>query len=118
MNKYVYEAHRYADEGAREREQEEVYGRLRLALFWGFLGLMAITVVKAIHFAPPQWLAWVIIGTAPIAVIVFVVNYLRLPTDCKLEGSVLVMGFITLSLAAGTTALTRIFSLLSPGASP
>lgn len=118
MNKYVYEAHRYADEGLLDREREEIYGRLRLALFWGFLGTMALTFVKATHYTPPRWLAWAIIATAPVAIIVFILNYLRLPTVHKSEWSALVIGFITLTIAAATMTLTHVFSLLAPSSSP
>jgi len=105
MSKYVYEAHKYADEASLERKREEGFGRLRLALFWGFLGTIAITVVKATHYTPPRWLAWAILGTAPIAIVVFSINYIRLPIDCKVKPSALVMGFITLTFAVATTAL-------------
>ena len=105
MSKYVYEAHKYADEACQDREREEAFGRLRLALFWGFLGTMAITVVTSTHYTPPRWLALAILGTAPVAVVVFIINYLRLPTDCKVKSSTLIMGFITLTFAVATTAL-------------
>ena len=118
MSNYVYEAHRYADEGAQRRAREEAYGRLRLALFWTFLGTMAITVAITTHCTPPKWLAWAILGTVPMGISVFVVNYLRLPTASKGELSALVMGFITLSFAAATTVLAKMFSLLTPGSSP
>jgi hypothetical protein len=118
MGNYVYEAHRYADEGAQRRAREEAYGRLRLALFWAFLGTTAITVAITTHYAPPKWLAWVIFGTVPVAISVFAVNYWRLPTTSKGELSALVMGFITLSFAAATTVLAQMFSLLTPGSSP
>jgi|SRR5579862_6692650 len=118
MSNYVYEAHRYADEGAQRRAREEAYGRLRLAVFWAFLGTTAVTVAITTHYAPPKWLAWAIFGTVPMAISVFVVNYLRLPTASKGELSALVMGFITLSFAAATTVLAHTFSLFTPGSPP
>ena len=118
MNNYVYEAHRYADEGAQRRVREEVYGRLRLALFWGFLGTAALTVAITTHYTPPKWLAWAMIGTAPMAIGVFVINYLRLPSTSKGELPALVLGFITLLFAAATAALALMSSFFRPGSSP
>lgn len=112
MSDYKNEYQKFADSAVRSREQEEGFGRLRLGIFWGVVGGLAIFLLKMLNMLPPhKYLAMAIVATAPLAVILLIVNYIRLPNDCKASAQAIMIGFVTLIGAGATLALARYFDL-------
>jgi hypothetical protein len=61
-----------------------------------------------IHYQPPRWMAIAIVASAPLAVILLIVNFIRLPNECKASSKALMIGFLTLLAAAATIALANV----------
>jgi hypothetical protein len=117
MTDYKHEYQKYADSAVRGRAAEEGFGRLRLGVFWGVIGGLGIFLTHMLNYTPPRWMAMAMVGAAPIAVILLIVNFIRLPNDCKASAQALMIGFITLLGAGATIALANffeIFKIISP----
>ena len=110
-NEYQNEYQKFADDAVRTREREEGFGRLRMGVFWGIAGSLASFLIHMLAYTPPKWMAMAIVGTAPLAVVVLIVNYIRLPNDQKLTSTALLIGFITLLGAAATILLARYYGI-------
>jgi hypothetical protein len=111
MTEYKNEYQKFADSAVRGREREEGFGRLRLGVFWAAAGSLAIFVLHLLNYTPPKWVAMAIVGTAPLAVILLIVNYIRLPNDCKASAQAMLIALITLVGAGATIALAGYFQL-------
>jgi hypothetical protein len=112
MSDYQNEYQKFADSAVRSRAREEGYGRLRFALFWGVVGPLGIFLTRVLHFEPTRWMAIGLVATAPLAVLLLIVNYIRLPNDEKTSSQALLIGFGTLVGAGATVALAHVFELL------
>ena len=108
MTEYKHEYQKYADDAVKGRAREEGFGRLRMSAFWGIAGCLAGFLVHMLNYTPPKWMAWGIVGAAPLAVIL---NFIRLPNDQKTTSTALLIGFVTLLGAAGTILLARQFGI-------
>lgn len=108
-----HEAHKFADSAVRAREDEEGYGRLRMALFVGMLGPLSCTAIKYMSLTPPKQAVWGILATIPASIILLILNYIRLPNRLKAAGTALTMVFMTLGAAGGTFVLYHLFSISS-----
>ena len=111
MTEYKNEYQKFADSAVRERAKEEGIGRLRLGIFWGVAGSLAIVGSHLAQFTPPRWLAMAMVGTAPLAVLLLIINFIRLPNDIKASAQALMISFITLIGAGATIALANYFQL-------
>jgi hypothetical protein len=111
MTDYKHEYQKYADDAVRGRAREEGFGRLRMSAFWGIAGTLASFLVHLLNFTPPKWMAWGIVGMAPLAVISLILNFIRLPNDQKATSTALLIGFVTLLGAAATILLARQFGI-------
>lgn len=111
MTDYKNEYQKYADDAVRGRAQEEGFGRLRMSVFWAVAGLLGSFLSHMLGFEPPKYMAWAIVATAPLAVITYIVNFIRLPNEHKLSSLSLLIGFMTLLLAAGSIFLAKHFGI-------
>lgn len=112
MSDYKNEYQKFADSAVRGRAKEEGYGRLRFALFWGVVGPLAIFVSHVLNFELTKWMAIGVVATAPLAFLLLIVNYIRLPNEEKASAQALIIGFGTLVGAGATIALAHVFDLL------
>jgi hypothetical protein len=108
MTDYKNEYQKYADDAVRSREREEGFGRLRFSLFWGAAGPLAFFALHLLKFEPQKWMVLAIMGTAPLAVLLLVVNFIRLPNESKASASALLISLMTLVGAGATLALAKI----------
>jgi len=111
MSEPKNEYQKFADSAVRERAREEGIGRLRLGIFWGVAGSLAIVGTHYSGFTPPRWLAMAMVGTAPLAVVLLIINFIRLPNEIKATSQALMISFITLIGAGATVALANYFQL-------
>ncbi len=109
MTDYKHEYQKYADKAMKERAQDEGMGRLRTSVFLAAIGPLAIFLTHVLHFTLEQrWMGLAIVGTAPLAVVLLVVNYIRLPNEAKLTPPALMVLFLTLIGAGANIALANI----------
>jgi hypothetical protein len=106
-----HEAHKFADDALRSREDEEGYGRLRMALFWAAVGPLGCGAIKVLDLAPPRYVVHGLLATIPLSILVLIINYLRLPNRIKTTGQALSMVFMTLLAAGATFVMYSAFSL-------
>jgi predicted cobalt transporter CbtA len=112
MTDYKNEYQKFADDAVRSREKEEGFGRLRIGIFWGVAGALAVFLTHMLKLHPlPRWAAIAIVGTAPLAVIMLIVNFIRLPNVHKSSPQAIMIGFLTLLAAGATIALSNYFEL-------
>ena len=111
MTEYKNEYQKFADSAVRERAKEEGLGRLRLGIFWGVAGPLAVFLLHMIKFTPPRWMAMAIVGTAPLAIVLLIINFIRLPNEVKGTAQALLIAFITVIGAAATITLATMFDL-------
>src|SRR5262245_38809551 len=118
MSDYKNEYQKYADSAVRDRERAEGFGRLRLGIFWGVAGPLAIFLLNMTGNLPPaRWMAMAIVGTAPLAVVLLIINFIRMPNDSKASPQTLMIAFLTLVGAGATIGLAnyyQLFKVISP----
>ena len=109
MTDYKHEYQKYADSAVRERLKEEGFGRLRLSLFLAAVGPIAIFLTRVLHVEGlPRWAAMGIVGTAPLAILLLIINYIRLPNEVKASPQAIMILFLTRIGAAANLALANI----------
>src|SRR5262245_24680134 len=109
MTDYKNEYQKYADKAVRDREREEGFGRLRTSVFLAVVGPIAISLTRVLHFDISQrWMALGIVGLAPLAVILLIVSYIRLPNEAKVSPAAIGILFMTLLGAGANVALAKI----------
>ena len=114
MTQYKNEYQKFADSAVMARAREEGFGRLRLGVFWGVVGPLAIMLTRALDFKePPKWMAMAIVATAPLAVVLLIINFIRLPSDMKGSPTALLISVFTLAGAAATITLAKLFGLFA-----
>ena len=116
MSDHKNEYQKFADSAVRTLEMEEGFGRLRLGIFWGVLGSLGIMATRAIGIKPPdmpKWMAMAIVATAPLAVVMLIINFIRLPNEHKASAQAIMIAMITLAGAAATITLAKLFDLFS-----
>jgi hypothetical protein len=111
MTDYKNEYQKYADNAVRSREKEEGMGRLRFCLFLAAAGPLAIIALHLLKIEPQKWMAMIIIGLGPLAVVMLIVNYIRLPNDSKASAPALLIGLMTLVGAGATLAMAKMSDL-------
>jgi len=109
MTEYKHDYQKFADSAVKGRELDEGIGRLRLGLFWAVVGPLAIFLTHVLHFDIQQkWMALAILGSAPLAIVLMIVNYIRLPNDAKASVQAIMILFLTLFGAAATFVLAKV----------
>jgi hypothetical protein len=110
MSEPKNEYQKFADSAVRARLREEGFGRLRLGLFWGAVGPLAIFLTKAVHFdlQDKRWLAVGIVASAPIAIILAIVNFVRMPNESKGSPSTIFILLLTIVGAGACLALANV----------
>jgi hypothetical protein len=106
-----HEAHKFADDAVRAREDEEGHGRLRMALFWAAVGPMACIAIKFLDLTPPKLAVHGILATIPLSIVILLVAWVRVPTRLKLTGQTLMVALMTLAATGATFFLYHQFSL-------
>jgi len=114
MSEPKNEYQKFADSAVRERLKEEGFGRLRFGLFVGAVGPLSMFLLRAIGQWPPGlWIGRGIMATAPLAIILLIVNFIRMPNESKASPQSLMISFMTLCAAGATIALAKVFELTS-----
>jgi hypothetical protein len=110
MSEPKHEYQKFADSAVRARLREEGFGRLRLGLFWAAVGPLAIFLTKVLHIEiqDKRWLAIGIVASAPIAIILVIVNFIRMPNESKASASTLFILLLTIIGAGATLALANV----------
>ena len=109
MTDYKHEYQKYADKAVKDREREEGLARIRTSVFLAVVGPLANFLAHVLHFNIEQrWMALGIIGTAPLAVFLMIVNYIRLPNEAKASAPAIMCLFLTLIGAGANFALANI----------
>ncbi len=108
MSEPKNEYQKFADSAVRARLREEGFGRLRLGLFWAFAGPLAIFLSRVLHFDLQRWMAVAIIGTAPLAIVLLIVNFIRMPNEAKASPSALMILLLTIVGAGANLALANV----------
>src|SRR5262245_8446612 len=111
------EYQKFVDSAMMARAREEGFGRLRLGVFWGVIGPLLMFGLHMTKIEAPRWLAMAIVATAPLAVVLLIINYIRLPNEHKGSAQALMISLITLLGAAGTFVLAGhfgLFKIISP----
>ena len=111
-DRFKHDYHKYADEQVRNREHGDAMGRLRLALFVGALGPGSSILMHTIGYDPSTMIRYGIQGTALVAILLLVVNFIRLPGKAKSSPAALSVLLFTILSAAATYPVARVFSLL------
>ena len=112
MSDYKNEYQKYADDAVRTRAKEEGFGRLRFNVFIAVAGPLASFLLNLLKIEPQKWMVMAILGTAPLAVVLLIVNFIRLPNDSKASAPALLMSLMTLAAAAANFAVARYFDLM------
>jgi hypothetical protein len=107
------EFEKFKDEAVRARELDEALARLRTSLFVAALGPAAIGAAWALEALPfgRREIAWGVLATVPLAGLLFVINYFRLPAEGKVSRAALSILLLTAAAAAGTLILAGRFSI-------
>ena len=116
MTEYKNDYQKFADSAVRAREMEEGFGRLRLGVFWAVAGPLGIMLTRALGFKPPdmpKWMAIAIVATAPLAIVLLVINFVRLANVHKGSAQAILISIITLVGAAATITLAKLFDLFT-----
>lgn len=111
-DRFKHEYHKYADEQVRNRALGDAMGRLRMAVFVAAVGPGACILMNTMKYAPSNLVRYAIQGTALLAVVILVLNYVRLPGKARSSGMAVSILVFTLLLAGATYPLARLFSLL------
>jgi hypothetical protein len=111
MTDYKHEYQKYADDAVRSREREEGLARLRMSPFLGIAGALACFVVHLTNFEGPPWMGKAIVALAPLAIVLLIINYIRLPNDAKLSATAMMIALITLVSAGATGALAMMWGI-------
>jgi hypothetical protein len=111
MTDYKNEYQKYADDAVRGRAKEDAYGRLRFNLFIAAAGPLAIIALHLLKFEPNKIIAMGIIGTAPLAVVLLIINFIRVPNELKATPFVLLVSLATLVASGATLAMAKVSEL-------
>lgn len=111
-DRFKHDYHKYADEQVRGRQEGDAMGRLRMALFIAALGPGSSILMHTIGFTPSNFIRYGVQGTAILAVILLIVNFIRLPGPTKGSPMAVSVLILTLLAAAANYPLARFFSLL------
>lgn len=111
-DRFKNEAQKYADQHLRDREENDAIGRLRLALFLGALGPGAAILIHTVGIDAANWMRIGILATMPLAIVVLILNYIRLPGKTKGSPTALMILALTILAVGATYPVARIFSLL------
>ena len=102
---------KFVDSAVMARAREEGFGRLRLGVFWGVAGPVAMIGMHLAKFEAPRWLAIALVATAPLAIVMLIINYIRLHNDFKGSAQALTISVVTVIGAAANIALANYFQL-------
>jgi hypothetical protein len=117
MNNNKNEYHKFVDSAVMNRAREEGFGRLRVGLFLGWLGALAMFGTHMAKFDMPRWMAMGAVGAAPLAIVLLIINYIRLPNEAKASGQALMVCLLTLVGAGATIFLAahfEVFKTITP----
>ena len=105
------EYNKFVDSAVMARAREAGFGRLRLGVFWGVAGPLAMFGMHMAKFETPRWLAMALVATAPLAIVLLIINYIRLPNEHKGSPQALMICLITIVGAMANIALATHFGI-------
>jgi hypothetical protein len=111
-DKFRKDYHKFADDQVNNRADDEGIGRLRLALFIAALGPGGGILLHTIQYDPERFIKMGMLLSAPVSIVILIVNFLRLPNRVKGRPSTLTIILMTLVAAASTYFVLQRFSLL------
>jgi hypothetical protein len=111
MSDYKNEYQKYADDAVRGREKEEAFGRLRFSLFIALAGPIAIFLLRITKVEPQKWMIMGIAAAAPLAVVLLIINFIRIPNIHKASPQALLISLVTLIGAGANIALLKALDL-------
>ena len=103
---------KYADSEVRRRALETGLSRLWTAAFVAALGPLGTGVIHLLSLTPGPWARWGILASAPLGVLLAIVNYARLPEVARARGRANRILLLTFVLAGATLLLAVQFSLV------
>lgn len=98
---------KYADDAVKSRADNEGLGRLRMSTFIAMLGPLAIGACKALSLTPSANIKYGIIATGPVAILLLIINYLRLPGPVMVSVKAFGIALSTFVLAIATWFIAR-----------
>jgi len=111
-DKFKNEYHKFADQQVHNREDNDAIGRLRLALFVAALGPGASILLHTIGYDPARVIRIGILATMPIAIVLLIMNFIRLPGRVKGSKATITIIIMTVVAVCATFPVARHFSLL------
>lgn len=106
------EYEKFKDDAIRSRELDTAIGRVRTALFVAFLGPIGAVLIHYFKLNVPREAKFVVVATAPVALVLLLINYARIPGAGKASKQALSILFLTLGAIATTLFLVPYFKLL------
>ncbi len=103
---------KYADQSVRDRLLEDSIARLRGALFTAAIGPLAIGAFYFMKYQPPAWMKVAVVATAPLAFLLLMISYFRIPGAGKTTGRAVRILLLTLALAIATPILGSALKIL------
>ena len=113
-DRFKQDYHKFADRQVNDRAEGDAMGRLRLAVFVGALGPGAAIVLHTIKYEPSSFIRTAMILTIPVALLLLIVNFIRLPGKTKSTPAALTIVLITLACAGATFPLVKTFFPAGP----
>ena len=108
-DRFKHDYHKYADQQVNDRAHGDAMGRLRLSAFVAAIGPGACILMHTIKYEPSSLIRNGVILTIPVALILLVVNFIRLPAKAKGSPVAVSILLITLLASAATYPLVRAF---------
>src|SRR4030095_16918521 len=105
------EYNKFVDSAVMARPREAGFGRLRLAAFWAVAGPLAMFGMHMAKFEMPRFLAIALVATAPLAIVLLIINYIRLPNEHKASPPAMMICLITILGAGANIALATHFGI-------
>lgn len=104
--------HKFADDQVHNREDDSAIGRLRVALFLAALGPGAAILFHTIKYDPDRFIKFGMLATIPLAIVLLIVNFIRLPNRVKGRPATITIVLMTIAAVVATFPVARLFSLL------
>src|SRR5688572_3003736 len=112
MNPDTNEHRKFVDTAVLSRELEAAIGRLRMALFWGFIGPLAGALLGMLKIHPGKLVVYGILATAPLSILLLIIYFVKLPAEAKTSRAALTILILTPVAAVANFIVAHYFSLL------
>jgi hypothetical protein len=107
------EREKFKDDAVMWREREAAVSGLNLSTFVCAIGPLAICLMKAVNQLPlGETMGYVILGTAPVGLLLTLINWFRTPKDYRKAKPVTRAVLISVASAVGTFFLSGYWGLM------